>query len=145
MTDAPAEAAPTSAASAPTDAPAADASGEVDQLVAIAAKAIGTLQSKIDDLHVQRKRLTDHKAAIVATKENATQESKEIVVEFEAKVAELRNIMDKYEGDMKELTKRDEEWMLKTLDEQQVRAGRRRRRWRCWCWCSWCWRWRWPC
>jgi hypothetical protein len=78
-----------------------------------------TLQTKIEELHVQRSRLGAHDELIEVTQQNVMQEGAQLQAELKAKIGELRKVLDKYETDMVELVKRDEAWMLQSLNEQR--------------------------
>lgn len=82
-----------------------------------------TLQTKIEELHVQRSRLGAHDDLIEATKKNVREESNQLQTELKGKIGELRKVLDKYEADMAELVKRDEAWMLQTLQEHKEEAA----------------------
>ena len=110
-----------------------------------------TLQTKIEELHVQRSRLGAHDDLIEVTKKNVTEESNQLQTELKAKIGEvrdahkprcslsvarcysdvakpwrvrqLRKVLDKYESDMTELVKRDEQWMLQTLQQHKEEAA----------------------
>lgn len=112
-----------------------------------------TLQTKIEELHVQRSRLGAHDDLIEVTKKNVTEESNQLQTELKAKIgevrptppparaparappqltgwwvlclprAQLRKVLDKYESDMTELVKRDEQWMLQTLQQHKEEAA----------------------
>merc|ERR1740130_1371772 len=79
-----------------------------------------TLQTKIEELHVQRSRLGAHDELIEVTQQNVMQEGAHLQAELKAKIGELRKVLDKYETDMVELVKRDEAWMLQALNEQKM-------------------------
>lgn len=49
-----------------------------------------TLQTKIEELHVQRSRLGAHDDLIEVTKKNVTEESNQLQTELKAKIGEVR-------------------------------------------------------